>query len=56
MNMKKIEVVQNWPRPTIDMDIKSLFRLTDYDWGMVEDIFGIVAPLIWLTWKGENYV
>ncbi|XP_070039921.1 uncharacterized protein [Nicotiana tomentosiformis] len=52
---KKIEVVQNWPRPTLATEIQSFLGLAGYYRRFVDGFSSIVAPLTKLTQKGAPF-
>ncbi|XP_075092142.1 uncharacterized protein LOC142172431 [Nicotiana tabacum] len=52
---KKIEAVQNWPRPTSATEIRSFLGLAGYYRRFVEGFSSIVAPLTRLTQKGAPF-
>jgi len=52
---KKIEAVQNWPRPTSATEIRSFLGLAGYYCRFVEGFSSIAAPLIRLTHKGAPF-
>ena len=47
----KVEVVQEWQRPTNVFEVKSFLGLARYYRRFVEDFFGIAAPMTRLTRK-----
>ena len=55
VNSKKIEVVQNWPRPTSMTEIHSFLGLTGYYRWFVKDFSKMVAPLTRLTQKQVKF-
>ncbi|XP_070046933.1 uncharacterized protein [Nicotiana tomentosiformis] len=52
---KKIEVVQNWPRPTSNMEIQSFLGLAGYYHCFVEGFSSTTTPLTKLTLKGAHF-
>ncbi|XP_070057925.1 uncharacterized protein, partial [Nicotiana tomentosiformis] len=52
---KKIEVVQNWPRPTSVTEIRSFLGLTGYYRRFVEGFSSIASTLTRLTQKGVPF-
>ncbi|XP_070056592.1 uncharacterized protein [Nicotiana tomentosiformis] len=51
VDSKKVEAVQNWPRPTSTMEIRSFLGLAGYYRGFVKGFSSITAPLTKLTQK-----
>ncbi|XP_019259143.1 PREDICTED: uncharacterized protein LOC109237299 [Nicotiana attenuata] len=52
VDLKKIEAVQSWPRPSTAADIWSFLGLSGYYHHFVEGFSSIKAPLSMLTQKG----
>ncbi|XP_070025653.1 uncharacterized mitochondrial protein AtMg00860-like [Nicotiana sylvestris] len=52
---KKIEAVQNWPRPTSAIEIRSFLGLAGYYHRFLEGFSSIAAPLTRLTQKGAPF-
>ena len=52
---KKIEAVQNWPRPTSVTEIRSFLGLAGYYRRFVEGFSSIASPLTRLTQKGVPF-
>ncbi|XP_070025261.1 uncharacterized mitochondrial protein AtMg00860-like [Nicotiana sylvestris] len=55
MDPKKIEAVQNWPRPTSTTEIQSFLSLGGYYRWFVEGFSSISTPLTKLTQKGALF-
>ncbi|XP_070035368.1 uncharacterized protein [Nicotiana tomentosiformis] len=55
VDLKKIEAVQSWPRPTTTTEIRSFLRLAGYYRRFVEVFSSIVAPLTRLNQKGTLF-
>ena len=53
---KKIEVVVEWPRPTIVTEIRSFLGLAGYCRRFVKDFSKITAPLTRLTQKNIKFI
>ena len=51
----KVDMVQNWPRPTSVTEIRSFLGLAGYYRCFVKDFSRIVAPLTRLTRKNVKY-
>ena len=52
---KKVEAIQQWPRPTIVIEIRSFLSLVDYYCHFIKDFSKIVAPLTQLTQKNVKF-
>ncbi|XP_054817457.1 uncharacterized mitochondrial protein AtMg00860-like [Prosopis cineraria] len=52
---RKVEAVQNWPRPTTITEIHSFLGLAGYYRHFVQDFSKIAAPLIRLTQKNVKF-
>ena len=55
MDAMKIEVVTNWPRPTIVIEIRSFLSLASYYRWFVERFFAITTPLTCLLKKETRF-
>ena len=53
---KKIEVITEWPRPTIVTEVRSFLDLAGYYRRFVKDFSKIAAPLTRLTQKNVKFV
>ena len=51
VDTQNIEAVQNWPRPTYPIDIRSFFGLVGYFRRFLEGLSSISSPLTKLTQK-----
>ncbi|XP_034695617.1 uncharacterized protein LOC117921767 [Vitis riparia] len=51
----KVEVVQEWQRPTNVFEVRSFLGLARYYRRFVEDFSRIAAPMTWLTRKGVKF-
>ena len=51
VDTQNIEAVQNWPRPTYPINIRSFFGLVDYYRRFLEELSSISSPLTKLTQK-----
>ena len=52
---KKVEAIQQWPRPTLVTEIRSFLGLVGYYHRFVKDFSKITAPLTRLTQKNVRY-
>ena len=52
---KKVEAIQQWPRPTTIIEIHSFFDLVGYYHHFIKDFFKIIAPLTQLTKKNMKF-
>ena len=55
MDPKQIEVVIDWPRPTIVTEVRSFLGLAGYYTRFVKDFSKIAAPLTKLTQKNMKF-
>ncbi|XP_070046446.1 uncharacterized mitochondrial protein AtMg00860-like [Nicotiana tomentosiformis] len=55
VNLKKIETVHNWPRPSSATDIQIFVGLAGHYCCFVEGFSSIVAPMTRLTQKGAPF-
>ena len=51
VDMKKVEAIQSWPRPTSVSEIRSFLGLTGYYRWLIKDFSRLAAPLTRLTQK-----
>ena len=56
VDLKKIEAVANWPRPSTVTEIKSFLGLAGYYRRFVQDFSKIAAPMTKLTQKNQKFV
>ena len=55
MDHSKVEVVQEWQRPTNVFEVRSFLGLDGYYRKFVEDSSRIAAPMTWSTRKGVKF-
>ena len=55
VDLGKVDVVENWRRPTIVTEIRSILRLVDYYRRFIEGFSKIGLPLTRLTQKGVKF-
>ena len=55
MDHSKVEIVQEWQRPTNVFEVRSFLELAGYYKRFVEDFFKITAPMTWLTRKWVKF-
>ncbi|XP_070029076.1 uncharacterized mitochondrial protein AtMg00860-like [Nicotiana sylvestris] len=55
VDLRNIEAIQSWPRPTTTIEIRSLLGLAGYYRQFVEGFPSITAPLTRLTQKGAPF-
>ncbi|XP_019258618.1 PREDICTED: uncharacterized protein LOC109236841 [Nicotiana attenuata] len=55
VDLQKIEVVKNWPRPTSVSDIRSFLGLSGYYWRFIEGFSSISSPLTRITQKKVKF-
>ena len=55
MDLKKVETVSNWPRPTNVTEIRSFLGMAGYYRRFVKDFSRISAPLTRLTRKQVKF-
>ena len=56
VDLKKIEAVADWPRPTTIIEIRSFLGLPGYYRRFVKDFSKIAAPLTRLTQKNVKFI
>ena len=55
IDLGKVDVVENWRRPTTVTEIRSFLRLVDYYRRFIEGFSKIALPLTRLTQKGVKF-